>query len=281
MMFPDTILQRLRQAQRIVFFTGAGVSAESGISTFRDHADGLWGKFDPMEVATPFAFAANPQKVWDWYSQRADVVRKAVPNAGHRAIAQLSPIKNVEVITQNVDNLHQAAGSPSVLELHGNLFRLKPFFDKEELSEGGRTPIICPACGGLAASDMVDAFGCKDDLQGIELVAGPVPRCPCCNTLMRPGVVWFYETLDNSVLDAAEASVIECDVLICVGSSLEVQPAASLPFLAKQNGSLIVEVNPQPTSLSEIADATLVGSAAEVLPLLMREVWGVTEGGMP
>ena len=273
-MLPDSVIKRLRQAESIAVFTGAGVSAESGITTFRDGLKGLWAKFNPIDVASPAAFKANPQLVWDFYVDRADAVRKAVPNAGHRAIAQLATIKKVTVITQNVDGLHQRAGSQGILELHGNLFRLKPFQDEEAAFADGRSPIICPVCDGYAAPEEVDPYTTREDFQAIELLSGEVPRCPGCAALLRPDVTWFGEMLDPQVLSGAIEAVDTCDVMICIGSSLEVEPAASMPFHAIAQGALVVEVNLQPV-LTNIAHLCLAGSASTILPALLRDVWGV------
>ena len=275
MVIPASVRKRLKQAENIVIFSGAGMSAESGITTFRDGLQGLWAKYDPMEVASPDAFKANPQLVWDFYVDRADAVRRASPNAGHCAIAQLAAATRVTVITQNVDGLHQAAGSQSVLELHGNLFRLKPFVDEDAAFANGKEPIICHVCNGYADPDKSDPYSAKEDFERIELVAGPVPKCPGCESLLRPAVVWFREMLDLNMLNDAIAIVESCDVLICIGSSLEVQPAASLPYRAIERGALVIEVNPQPTWLSEIAHISLIGSAGKVIPELFREIWGI------
>lgn len=273
MLVSTSIIGRLQQAEQIAVFTGAGMSAESGIPTFRDRFEGLWAKYDPMTVATPAAFQANPQFVWDWHVQLADTVRKAVPNPGHRAVAQLQEaVKRVTVITQNVDNLHQAAGSKDVLELHGNLFRLKSFVDEDAIFLSELRPFICHVCDGYAVGS-VDSYAGKEDLENIDLVAGPIPRCPGCESLLRPSVVWFGEMLDPSILERAISAVDQCDALICIGSSLEVEPAASMPFQALKRGALVIEVNPTPTELSDRADASLLGPAGEILPALLREVW--------
>ncbi len=268
------IQRRLALAEHIAVFTGAGMSAESGVPTFRDRFEGLWAKYDPMDVATPWAFKANPQFVWDWHVQLADTVRKARPNAGHHAVASLqSVVKKVSVITQNIDNLHQAAGSQNVLELHGNLFRLQPFIDEEAAFADGREPIICPVCDGYAAAEYCDPYAGKEDMENIEVVAGPVPRCPRCEARLRPAVVWFGEMLDPMVLEGAMAAIDQCDALICIGSSLEVEPAASLPYRALQRGAVVIEINPSPTTLSARADASLIGPAGEILPMLLQTVW--------
>jgi NAD-dependent deacetylase len=274
-MISDDIRQRLQEAHRIVFFTGAGMSAESGIPTFRDFFNGLWVKFDPMEVASPQGFKLDPQRVWDFYVHRADAIRNASPNDGHRSIGELAAVANVMVITQNIDGLHQRAGSKSVLELHGNIFRLKPFNDEDEIFSGGYDPAICPVCDGYCDPNKLDPYPPVADLAGIELVAGDVPHCPACNALLRPDVVWFGEPLDSQVLSDALGAVNECDALVCVGCSLEVQPAASLPYLAAERGAVVIEVNPQP-ALQDIANTSIEGLAAEVLPALLQEVWGIS-----
>ncbi|MDP1527023.1 MAG: NAD-dependent deacylase [Rhodocyclaceae bacterium] len=274
-MIPGPLRQHLRACRNIVVFTGAGISAESGIPTFRDRFEGLWAKYDPQEVATPQAFRANPQLVWDWHVYLADAIRQARPNAGHVAVARLAELApRLIVITQNIDNLHQVAGSRDVLELHGNLFRLTAFVDADDLFVGDRSPIICPICDGYALDEECDHYASKEDLAAIELKAGPVPRCPGCRALLRPDIVWFGEPLAVDVLDAAWSATDTCDLLICIGSSLEVQPAASIPMRAKRNGASIIEINPKPTTLSLHADAFLQGKAAEVLPELIDEVWG-------
>ena len=267
--------ERLRAVQHLVVFTGAGMSAESGIPTFRDRAEGLWAKVDPADVATPHAFRRNPQFVWDWHVHLADAVRKARPNDGHAAVARLQEVvPRVTVITQNIDNLHQEAGSRTVIELHGNLMRLKAFVDTNEIFGGDASPIICRICNGYAVDDELDPYAGPEDLATIELKTGAVPRCPGCGALLRPDVVWFGEPLDPGMLDDAFLAAETCDALICIGSSLEVEPAASLPWRALNRGAMVVEVNPVPTSLSRAADATLSGGAAEILPRLIESVWG-------
>ena len=273
-MISSSVLGRLRLADHVAVFTGAGMSAESGIPTFRDRFEGLWAKYDPMDVATPWAFKANPQLVWDWHVQLADTVRRAKPNPGHHAVASLqNVVKKISVITQNIDNLHQTAGSREVLELHGNLFRLQPFIDEEAAFADGREPIICPVCDGYAAAEYGDPYASKEDMENIEVEAGPVPRCPGCEARLRPAVVWFGEMLDPMILERAMTAVDQCDALICIGSSLEVEPAASLPYRALQRGAVVIEINPSPTALSDRADASLIGPAGEILPALLQQVW--------
>jgi len=265
---------RLRAVQHMVVFTGAGMSAESGIPTFRDRAEGLWAKVDPAEVATPHAFRKNPQFVWDWHVHLADAVRRARPNDGHAAVARLQDlVPRVTVITQNIDNLHQEAGSRNVIELHGNLMRLKAFVDVDELFSGDVSPVICRLCNGYAVDDELDPYAGPEDLAAIDLQAGSVPRCPACRALLRPAVVWFGEPLHPETLEDAFLAAETCDALICIGSSLEVEPAASLPWRALNRGALVIEVNPVPTQLTREASASLRGSAAQMLPLLLQLVW--------
>lgn len=274
-MIDSDLSEKLRTTQRLVVFTGAGMSAESGIPTFRDAQTGLWAKFNPAEVASTEAFRNAPQLVWDWYVHRAEFVRQAAANPGHQAIAHLQDrVPKVTVITQNIDGLHQQAGSHPVLELHGSLHRLKAFIDEEAMFAGDRSPVICHVCNGYAVHEYMDPYATREDLAAIELKAGPVPRCPCCGALLRPDIVWFGEPLDIDILDAAMRAADQCDALICIGSSLEVQPAASLPFRARRSGAIVIEVNSERTPLSTMADAFLKGNAAELMPALLKHVWG-------
>ena len=270
---PDpALVDALRGARHVTVFTGAGMSAESGIPTFRDRMTGLWAHTDPMEVATPQAFRANPQRVWDWHVHVAAAVSTARPNDGHRAIAGLAATgRRVSVVTQNIDGLHQAAGSNAVIELHGNLFRLKPFVDEAAAFAAAEPPVICGVCDGYAAWRDCDPYASREDFAELRLAPGAVPRCPCCGALLRPDVVWFEEMLDPEVLEAAMAAIDDCDLLICIGSSLEVEPAASLPWRALSHGARVIEINPQPTALSAHVTA-LRGKAAEVLPPLLAAI---------
>jgi NAD-dependent deacetylase len=231
----------LDHATSVAVLTGAGISAESGIPTFRDALTGLWEKFRPEELATPEAFEANPKLVWDWYAWRREIVAKAQPNAGHRALVALEQqCREHEVdftlVTQNVDGLHRAAGSLRVVELHGNIRRVK-CFDRHH---------------------PVDSWAEGDE----------VPACPRCGSLLRPDVVWFGEGLPPEALASAIAAARTCDVFLCVGTSTVVEPAASLPFIALEAGARVIEVNPQPTPLSARASVSLRGTAGGILPLL-------------
>lgn len=231
----------IADATAVAVLTGAGISAESGIPTFRDALTGLWENFRPEELATPEAFAANPRLVWDWYAWRRAKVVEALPNPGHRALVAIESAcvrRGVDftLITQNVDGLHHGAGSRRVVELHGNIRRVK-CFDRHH-------PV----------ADWLESDG--------------VPTCPRCGSLLRPDVVWFGENLPAEALTAAYAAAKTCDLFLCVGTSTVVEPAATLPFIALEAGARVIEVNPQRTPLSARASISLRGSAAEVLPQL-------------
>lgn len=239
---PVELARVLGTARDIAVLTGAGISAESGLATFRDAPTGLWARFDPRELATPTAFARNPKLVWDWYAWRRERVAAAQPNAGHRALAEWERrVGHFLLITQNVDGLHQRAGSQKLVELHGNIGRVK-----------------CSREGRLVERWDAEAAG--------------VPLCPGCGALLRPDVVWFEEMLPAEALAQAEAAARECDVLLVVGTSAEVYPAAALPALARESGAVVVEVNPNTTPLSRTADYALRGAAGAVLPALVRVV---------
>lgn len=245
MHIPSQLIHALRAARRIAArgiaaLTGAGISAESGVPTFRDSQSGLWAQYRPEDLATPQAFRRDPKLVWAWYAWRRELVSKAVPNAGHVALAQLAlQVEGFTLITQNVDGLHQRAGSADVIELHGNLTRTK-CFDCERLAdtwaEDGNVPPKCPACGGL----------------------------------LRPDVVWFHEALPRAALIAATAAAQTCEVFFSIGTSGIVEPAASLPFEALRHGAVVVEVNPNKTPLTAHATHVLRGPAGAVMPALLR-----------
>ncbi|MBI4754573.1 MAG: NAD-dependent deacylase [Betaproteobacteria bacterium] len=258
------------------------MSAESGVPTFRDRMTGLWARHDPQDIATPEAFRRNPQLVWDWHVHLAESVRAATPNAGHRAIAALQDlVQQVTVITQNIDGLHARAGSREIIELHGNLLRLRGFRDDDGRQEGlrlARPPRPCPLCGARCAPPGAWNPDPGLSLAGFGLAAGPVPRCPKCGARLRPDVVWFNEMLDPDLLDQAWAAMENCDAVLCVGASLEVEPAASLPFRALECGHAVIEINPAPTALSALADASVRGGAASALPRLVESVWGSAQG---
>lgn len=234
---------RLAAAARVVAFSGAGISAESGIPTFRDAMSGLWARFNPAELASEDGFLADPARVWRWYAERREGVRSAQPNAGHRALgafAQRHPGR-LTVVTQNVDNLHHRAGNPDTIRLHGDILATRWL---------RRCPKPSP-CRPEAA------------------VPGEPPRCAECGNLRRPGVVWFGEALPAQALAAAEAAVLACGVLLVVGTSGAVWPAAGLAGLARRAGAWVAIVNPEPTELDHEAHALLRGPAAQLLPALL------------
>lgn len=230
----------VRAARHIAVLTGAGMSAESGVPTFRDAQTGLWANFRPEELATEDAFRAKPQFVWDWYAVRREMIAKVQPNAGHAALAQFQRRHpgRLTLITQNVDGLHQRAGSRDVLALHGNIFE-----DKWLLP-----PRAC----------------CNAE----EPAEGRPPRCRICGNLRRPAVVWFGEMLPEDTLELAGEAARDCDLMLVVGTSGMVYPAAGL---ARMAGGRVVIINPQPTELDDAADAVLRGTAAQLLPELLED----------
>lgn len=245
----DTLIHEaaeiLRTSKKLAVLTGAGVSKESGVPTFRDAQDGLWAKYDPQQLATPLAFMDNPKLVWDWYEYRRGMVAQAKPNPGHMVLAALEKyFPDMTVITQNVDDLHEQAGSIRVIHLHGNIAQSKCFFN----CQGDPTLI---------------------DVSKIEYDEGP-PACPHCGKWVRPNVVWFGEILPVDQLDAAKIASVEADVMLVVGTSGMVTPAASLPSYAKQSGAKIIEVNPDYSMITRIADIKLEGESGEVLPRVLR-----------
>ena len=216
----------LHSATRVAVLTGAGISAESGVPTFRDALTGLWSKFSPEDLATPEAFLRDPKLVWEWYESRRQLVRQVKPNEGHHALATLeSRIAGFTLITQNVDGLHAAAGSRNLLELHGNILRNKRFDDGMPVNVG-------------------------------EWVPGSPPRCRETGQLIRPDVVWFGEMLPAEALESAFEAARTCEVFLCIGTSTVVAPASSLPFIALESGATVIEINPDETPLS--GEATLV-----------------------
>lgn len=247
---PEALIDKLLAAQRITVITGAGISAESGIPTFRDAQTGLWAKFRAEELATPEAFRANPELVWDWYAWRRKLVSDAAPNAGHYALVELEAwAPQFTLITQNVDGLHQIAGSQQVVELHGNIRKVKGL-DCMRNRE-------CPAAG---------------DAERYDHATEKPPRCAVCATYMRPAVVWFGEALSHTDIEQAAEAASTCDVFFSVGTSAIVYPAASFIYQALANGAATVEVNPQPTPQSAEVHFPLKGGAGAVLSALMKQL---------
>lgn len=238
----DAIAECISRASSCVVLTGAGISAESGVPTFRGK-EGLWGKFKPEELATMDAFMANPELVWEWYRWRRDLLNKVKPNAGHRALCELEQLSpRFTLITQNVDGLHRQAGSQNVLELHGNIMRNK-----------------CATCGSPFDST-------------VDIDPHAIPACPNCGGQIRPDIVWFGELLDSETIDAAFAESDRADVFISIGTSAIVQPAATLPVSAKRSGATLIEINPEATPLSDIADYRIDKPAGKFLPRLVERV---------
>jgi NAD-dependent deacetylase len=256
---PPGVAAILGKARRVVVFTGAGISAESGVPTFRDDLTGLWAHFDAQQFATPEAFHADPDLVWGWYEWRRARVRRAQPNPGHLATAAIEDlIPGSVVITQNVDDLHERAGSQAPVHLHGSLF--------------------APRCVTEAAHPA--AFSDTEDDEAADPGKGgrmSPPRCARCGALVRPGVVWFGEALPEAALTAAVEAAAACDVLLTVGTAGVVYPAAEIPRIAARSGAAVIQINPQPTPLDKICDVNLRGSAAQVLPALVEAAWDIAE----
>jgi NAD-dependent deacetylase len=249
MQIPTPIIEALRQARHVTVFTGAGISAESGIATFRDKGVGLWQRFNPADLATPEAFLRAPALVWGWYESRRLQVSAAQPNAGHLAIVELAKrVSSFSVVTQNVDDLHERAGSQNVIHLHGSLF--------------------APRC-----------FDCSAPYKG-ELCTsapdGPVkpPRCEECGGMVRPGVVWFEEALPEDSFSEADQAIRQADCFLSIGTSGLVQPAASFYKLALANGAVVVHVNPDAVGGGADGEFALRGAAGVVLPELLRMLNG-------
>jgi NAD-dependent deacetylase len=242
-MFPAELVSLLRKSPKPVALTGAGVSQESGLRTFRDAQTGLWAQYKPTELASPEAFARDPKLVWDWYAWRREAVKGVRPNPGHYALVEIEKrLPQFTLITQNVDNLHRFAGSQKVLELHGNIQRVR-----------------CADCYTFTET-------WDDDSEF-------VPRCKACGGLLRPDVVWFGEALPRDQLEAAVEAARSCDVFFSIGTSGVVQPAASLAFAAHNRGAVVVEINAEPTPLTSKADYVLQGKSGEILPKLVEVVW--------
>ncbi|MDX2078837.1 MAG: NAD-dependent deacylase [bacterium] len=238
----------IKNAKRLVILTGAGVSKESGVPTFRDAMDGLWAKYDPQQLATPRAFAKNPQLVWDWYAYRRGLVSNAKPNAGHFALAHLEKIHpNLWIITQNVDDLHEQAGSTRLIRLHGNI-----------------AETICyNQCQGERVT--ID----KNDFVWDENHTTP-PKCPHCHAYLRPNVVWFEETLPRNALQSAFDISAKCDVMLVIGTSGLVSPASQLPHMAENSGATLIEINPEKSEITPYAHFHLKGASGAVLPALLE-----------
>ncbi|MDP7041537.1 MAG: NAD-dependent deacylase [Gammaproteobacteria bacterium] len=237
---PAAVIEILRDAKNILVLTGSGVSAESGVPTFREAQSGLWAEFDPQELATPEAFLQDPVLAWRWYRWRRKLVAEAEPNPGHFALAALEDqVPEMTLITQNVDGLHQRAGSQHVTEFHGNLFTTRCFVE-----------------------DTLE----DDDPSSAD------PRCRRCGGHLRPGVVWFGEAIPKLALKVATEAADDCDVFLSIGTSSLVWPAAGFAAAAAQRGATVIEINIDPTPLSSRCDFALQGASGELLPELVRRL---------
>ena len=241
---PKSLVETLRSAYSVAVLTGSGISAESGVPTFRDAQTGLWARYDPMELATPEAFTRDPRLVWEWYAWRRKLVEGASPNPGHEALAELERrVPEFALMTQNVDGLHRRAGSQRVIELHGNIM----------LSKCSREGVVVES---------------RTDDPEVP------PTCSHCGALLRPDVVWFGEMLPQEAFEEALMAARNCDLFFAIGTSSLVQPAASLPFEALRGGVSVVEVNPDETPLTRHVEYGLRGQAGELLPALVSAAYG-------
>ena len=234
----DDVRRGLGTASRVAVLTGAGISAASGVPTFRGEQDSLWENYRPEELATPEAFHHDPELVWRWYDWRRGLIAEAEPNAAHDALARLADLCRVRIVTQNVDGLHQRAGSRDVLEFHGSIWTLR-----------------CLSCGR--------------ETEDLSVPLPIPPRCGECDGLLRPGVVWFGEGIDHGVMTASADAVQECDLLLVVGTSGAVYPAAGLVDVARRAHARVLEFNLEPSAVSRGVDLFVPGSAADTLPLLV------------
>jgi len=245
--FPE-VVAALRVARRVVVATGAGMSRESGIPTFREAGTGLWARFDPASLASEAGFRTRPATVFGWYAWRRALAARAAPHPGYHALVRLERlVSDFAVVTQNVDGLHRRAGSARVVELHGALDRFR-----------------CLDRGHPAPPELVPVTEAGGDIEP--------PPCPRCGSPLRPDVVWFGEVVPGAALSAAWELAARCDVILVVGTSGMVYPAAALPAIARDAGALVVEVNPVPTELSGVATFVCTGTAGHVLPKLVQAV---------
>ena len=243
----DDAVAILESARHVCVLTGAGVSAESGVPTFRDAQTGLWARFRPEDLATPEAFARDPEHIWAWYEWRRGLVRQANPNAAHAGLVELAGlVPRLTLVTQNVDGLHQRAGSRDVIEYHGNLFRDR-----------------CVAEGAIRERASASTTG--------------LPRCATCGALLRPDVVWFGEAIPPSASRAADAAARDCDVFLVAGTAAAVYPAAGLATIAAAAGARLIEINPQPSDLRPRADVALRSPAGAALPALVDRLRGTRD----
>ncbi|MEM8861163.1 MAG: NAD-dependent deacylase [Chloroflexota bacterium] len=240
---PQSLINLMRSAKRVAVLTGAGVSAESGVPTFRQAQTGLWAQYDPQSLATPEAFRADPELVWNWYAWRRELAGRVSPNPGHYALAQIEAcVEQFDLFTQNVDDLHDQAGSQNITRFHGNIFLIK-CFDQHHMVE---------------------------DWQNLP---GTPPKCPICGSYLRPDVVWFGEMLPPNAIDHAVETVRQADVVFSIGTSSLVMPAAAVPVEAINASIPVIEINPNPTPISDYVAMALRGKSGEILPALVDAVW--------
>ncbi|MGA7879059.1 MAG: NAD-dependent deacylase [Desulfoferrobacter sp.] len=232
------VREKLTVCRRAVVMTGAGISAESGVPTFRGK-DGLWRQYRATDLATPEAFMRDPGIVWEFYNWRRELLAPLKPNPGHSALAELEQrIPDFRLITQNIDGLHRAAGSSNILELHGNIW-------------------------------WVRCTRCKSKFENRTVPLPNAPRCSLCGAMLRPDVVWFGEALDAAILEMAFEAIQNCELMLIVGTSALVQPAASMGVHAKRAGAFVVEINLEATSYSELYDVSILGKSGDILPRLL------------
>ena len=228
-------------ASNIAVLSGAGISAESGIPTFRGE-DGLWKNFRPEDLATPDAFSKDPKLVWEWYEWRRKLIKDSKPNPGHYALADFEQqVSDYTLITQNIDGLHQLAGSRNIVEMHGNLWQIR-----------------CTSCGNIE--------------QNFEVPFKELPPlCKNCNSLGRPNIVWFGEVIPMPIIDKSLMAIENCQVMLIIGTSGVVEPAASMGLIAKQTGKTVIEINLEPTPNSNFYDLSINGKSGEILPQIFRK----------
>lgn len=252
MQFDPSMIARLRNAQNVIVFTGAGVSQESGIPTFRDAMTGLWSNFNSEDLATPAAFKKQPDQVWGWYEWRRKAVLAAQPNLAHIAIAAMAQhVPKLTVVTQNVDDLHERAGSVDVIHLHGSLHQ--------------------PYCSTCGRAHTLPAGVPEVTSDGAHIMP---PHCMHCGGWVRPGVVWFGEPLSGDTWGLAKEAVRTCDLMFSIGTSSVIYPAAVMPYEALERGACLIQVNPMPTDLDEVASCNLRGKAGVVMAELFDATWG-------
>lgn len=246
-MTQESLKSILKNSDNFVFLTGAGISEESGIPTFRGPG-GLWKKYDPMKLASISGFYEDPRLVWEFYQDRQKLILGCEPNLGHLTIAEIERLKNTTILTQNIDGLHRRAGSKNIVELHGNIMRIK-----------------CTGCN----------FKGEFQQQDIKNIQDLPPICKSCRNILRPEIVFFGEPLDQQMWKIAEESSGNCSVMFIVGTSLNVGPVNTLPLNAKRNGATLIEMNPEPTIFNNLMDFSLRGKATETLPKILSMIKNV------